>query len=76
MNKGNITTILAWVWVILAPYLTQYMTQDQFTTISIALIGIIINIINSYYPNTFQFLNNQTITETETETVLNDEYEH
>ena len=65
--------------MILAPYIAQYMTQDQFVTLGIAVIGIIGAVYSSYNPNTFKFLHNEpTSTNVEYETeekVLNDEYE-
>lgn len=77
--NGNLSTIFVWVYVILAPYIAQYMTQDQFVTLCIAVIGIIGAVYSSYNPNTFKFLHNEpTSTNVEYENeekVLNDEYE-
>lgn len=72
--EGNISTIAVWAYVILAPYIAQYVSQEVF----IALVGIIIAIWSSANPNTFKFLKND-IKPCECscgaeETVLNDEY--
>ena len=73
---GNISTILKFVYMILAPYIVQYMTEDQFLVIGTALIGLIIAIVDAYYPNTFKILKNniEPVIETE-EDLVNDEYE-
>lgn len=77
--EGNVSTILTWIWVIVAPYLAEYFTQDQFVSFGLAIVGIIIAVWSSYNPNTFAFLRNEKkececVIETE-EKVLNDEYE-
>lgn len=75
--EGNVSTILTWIWVIVAPYLAEYFTQDQFVAFGLAVVGIIIAIWSSYNPNTFAFLNNEkscVCTETE-EDLINAEYE-
>lgn len=77
--EGNVSTILTWIWVIVAPYLADYFTQDQFVSFGLAIVGIIIAVWSSYNPNTFAFLKNEKTgcdcsLETE-EKVLNDEYE-
>lgn len=73
---GNISTILKFVYMILAPYIVQYMTEDQFLVIGTAIIGLIIAIVDAYYPNTFKIFKNniEPVIETE-EDLVNDEYE-
>lgn len=56
--KGNVSTLLKFAYMILAPYLIQYMTEDQFMTIGAAVIGLIIAIVDAYYPNTMKILGN------------------
>lgn len=73
--EGNISTILVWIYVIIAPYIAQYMTQDQFITIATALIGLLLTIWSAYNPNTFKFLGNEPKEISNEEIVLNDEYE-
>ena len=79
--EGNASTILTWIWVIVAPYLSEYFTQDQFVTVGIAIVGLIIAVWSSYNPNTFRFLKNDkkeadvcVCAETE-EDLINAEYE-
>lgn len=71
---GNISTIAVWIYVILAPYIAQYITQDVF----LALVGILIAVWSSANPNDFSFLNNDkkecSCECASEETVLNDEY--
>lgn len=74
--QGNISTILKFAWCILAPYIVQYITEDQFMVIGAAVIGLVIAIWDAYNPNTFKIFKNnvEPVLETE-ETVMNDEYE-
>ena len=80
-TKGNISTIVAMLWTILCPYISQYVSQDAF----ISICGIIIIVWSACNPNTFEIFGNavdKTI-KTEPDTgifdndapVLNDEYE-
>ena len=74
---NNLSTIAVWVWVIVSPYIADYFTQDQFTTLFVAIIGLIIAVYSSYNPNTFKFLGNDntcTCNNETCETVMNDEY--
>ena len=79
--QGNVSTILTWVWVLVAPYLADYFTQDQFISVGLAVVGLIIAVWSSYNPNTFKFLKNDQSecscdVETETEEdLINEEYE-
>ena len=72
---GNISTIAVWIYVILAPYIAQYITQDVF----LALVGILIAVWSSANPNDFSFLNNDVkpcnCNCSSEEVVMNDEYE-
>ena len=72
---GNISTIAVWIYVILAPYISQYITQDVF----LALVGIVIAVWSSANPNDFSFLNNDVkpcdCNCSSEETVMNEEYE-
>ena len=73
--QGNLSTILVWVYVIIAPYIATYMSQDQFVTIMTAVVGLIITIWSAYNPNRFKFLGNAEPPMQTEETVMNDEYE-
>ena len=79
--QGNTSTILKFIWVLIAPYIVQYMTEDQFMVIGAALIGLIIAIWDAYNPNTFKIFHNDKTVDMGTvlgypkeEEVLNDEY--
>ncbi len=76
---GNVSTIAVWIWVIVSPYIASYITQDQFTSLFVAVIGIIIAVYSSYHPNNFEFLNNGknscNCADDSVEQILNDEYE-
>ena len=75
LTKENLSTIFVWLWVIIGPYLVEYMSQDQFVTIGVAIVGIIAAVYSSKNPNTMKQLGNDKQTVDTEETVLNDEYE-
>ena len=60
--QGNLSTILVWIYCIIAPYIAQYMSQDQFVTIMTALVGLIVAIWSAYNPNSFKFSKNSSNT--------------
>ena len=74
--KNNVSTIATWVYVLLAPYVAQYFTQDQFVALVIAIVGLSIAIYSSKHPNTMAILeNNKTEIKNETEEdLINEEY--
>lgn len=55
---GNVSTLLKFAYMVLAPYIVNYMSEDQFMLIGTALIGLIIAIVDAYYPNTARVLGN------------------
>lgn len=74
--KNNLSTIAVWVYVIIAPYISQYITQDQFATLLVAVVGLCIAIYSSANPNTMKSLGNDKVACTcDEEIVLNEEYE-
>lgn len=75
LNKNDLSTIAVWIFTIIAPYVSAYITQETFTTLFVAIIGLIIAIYSSKNPNTMEILGNQPVTLETQETVLNDEYE-
>lgn len=75
LNKENLSTIFVWLWIILGPYLVEYMSQDQFVTLGVVIIGIIGAVYSSKHPNTFKSLGNAPEPMETEETVLNPEYE-
>ena len=81
-NKGNISTIVSMLWIILCQYISQYVTQEAFVSIC----GLIIIVWSACNPNSFEIFGNaveKTIKTDNTEEpifdndapVLNDEYE-
>jgi len=76
--KGNVSTILTWVWVIVAPYLADYFTQESFVTLGVAIVGIIIAVWSSCNPNSFKWLGNgnevESVVVENEEDLINDEY--
>ena len=71
-SKGNISTIVSMLWIILCPYISQYVTQEAF----ISICGLIIIVWSACNPNTFEIFGNAVNKTIRTEeTVLNDEYE-
>lgn len=74
--KNNLSTIAVWIYVIVAPYISQYITQDQFATLVVAIVGLCIAIYSSANPNTMKSLgNDKDVCTCNEETVMNDEYE-
>ena len=71
-NQGNISTIVSMLWIILCPYISQYVTQEAF----IAICGLIIIVWSACNPNSFEIFGNAVDKTIQSEeTVLNDEYE-
>lgn len=69
--QGNVSTIAVFLYVILAPYISQYVTQEVF----VAIFGLILALWSAYNPNTFAWLGNAKPQVETDECVLNDEYE-
>jgi hypothetical protein len=81
-NKGNISTIVSMLWIILCPYISTYVTQEAFVSIC----GLIIIVWSACNPNSFEIFGNavdKTIKQPEYKgdiydndtPILNDEYE-
>lgn len=71
-NEGNISTVIGMLWVILCPYISQYVTQEAF----IAICGLTIIIWSACNPNTFKIFGNAVDKTIQSdEPVLNPEYE-
>ena len=49
--QGNISTVLVALYAILAPYISQYMSQEVFLSVC----GLILVVWSAYNPNTFKF---------------------
>ena len=59
--QGNISTVLVALYAILAPYISQYMSQEVFLSVC----GLILVIWSAYNPNTFKILGNDNTCECE-----------
>ena len=71
-NEGNISTVIGMLWVILCPYISQYITAEAF----VSLCGLIIIIWSACNPNTFKIFGNAVDKTIQSdEPVLNPEYE-
>ena len=58
-HTGNISTIVKMILLTVLPYIiADTQTQDQVTSIILAIVGLIIAYIDAKYPNTLAFLDN------------------
>lgn len=75
--KNNVSTVAVLIYGILSPYLAQYLSQDQFSALFIAVISIVLVLYSAKHPNTFESLGNGKDDDCgcNGETVLNDDYE-
>ena len=70
--QGNVSTIATMIWVIIAPYISQYVSQEVF----LAIFGLLVVIWSAYNPNSFKIFKNDVKPPYDIENpVLNDEYE-
>lgn len=58
ITQNNISTVIMWAYVVLTPYISQYISQEQFLQLSWVLIGVAGAIWSSKNPNTIQWLGN------------------
>ena len=73
--QNNVSTIAVIVYGILAPYIAQYLSQEQFSALCIAVVGIIVILWSAKHPNTFESLGNgKNDCSCNEETILNDDY--
>lgn len=71
--QGNVSTVAVALYAILAPYISQYVSQEVF----VAIAGLLLVLWSAYNPNTFKFLGNdkeEPVTLDDNDGVLNDEY--
>ena len=61
LNENNISTILVWIYTILAPYIASNMSQDQFVVIGTAFVGLCLAIWSAYNPNQMEILGNNNL---------------
>lgn len=53
--QGNLSTILVALYAVLAPYISQYISQEVF----LAICGLLLVIWSAYHPNTLKIFGNQ-----------------
>jgi len=81
-HTGNISTIVKMILLTVLPYIiADSQTQDQVTSIILAIVGLIIAYIDAKYPNTLAFLDNEDtigepaqVGEIRQPIILNEEY--
>lgn len=57
--QGNLSTILVAIYAVLAPYISQYVSQEVFLSIC----GVLLVIWSAYHPNTSKMFGNQPVEE-------------
>ena len=74
--RNNLSTIIVIVTGALSPFVAQYLTQEQFSALVIAIINVFFILYSAKYPNTFKCLGNgdDGCTCSNEEIVLNEEY--
>lgn len=60
LESQNLSTIAVWIFTLIAPWVSAYITQEAFTTIFVSLVGIILAIYSSKNPNDIKALGNDT----------------
>ena len=75
--KNNLSTIAVLIYGVLAPYLAQYLTQEQFSALFIAICGVIIICYSAKHPNKLGIFGNKEegCTCSNGEVILNEEYD-
>ena len=56
--KNNLSTIAVILYGVLAPYLAQYLTAEQFSALFIAICGVMIICYSACHPNTMPIFGN------------------
>ena len=75
LTKENLSTFFVWAWIIIGPYLVEYMNEEQFVTLGVIIVGIVGAIYSSKHPNKLDILGNGPEPVDPEEPVLNEEYE-
>lgn len=74
--KNNLSTFAVLLYGILAPYLAQYLSQEQFSALFLAVISIVLVVYSARHPNTMELFGNaKESCKCDEEIVLNEEYE-
>lgn len=74
--RNNLSTIIVIITGALSPFVAQYLTQEQFSALVIAIINVIFILYSAKYPNTFKCLGNSggDCACSNEEIILNEEY--
>ena len=56
--KNNVSTIAVLVYGVLSPYIAHYLSVDQFTTLVISIVSIVLVVWSAKNPNTLQCFGN------------------
>ena len=74
--KNNLSTIAVLVYTIISPYIAQYLTQDQFSALVVAITGVLLVVYSARHPNTMEIFGNDYTCDCgcDEEIILNEEY--
>lgn len=74
--RNNLSTIIVICTGALSPFVAQYLTQEQFSALVIAMVNVVFILYSAKYPNTFKCLGNDKddCTCSNEEIILNEEY--
>ena len=73
--KNNLSTIIVILTGALSPFVAQYLTQEQFSALVIAIINVIFILYSAKHTNTMKiFGNNKGCDGANEEIILNEEY--
>ena len=59
--QNNVSTIISFLWVFIAPYLANYFTKDQFITLVLAIISVAILVWSAFNPNRMGIFGNKEV---------------
>ena len=79
INKGNLTTIATWIYILISPILVEYgysIDQTMFVGTFVGIVGLALAIYSSANPNEMEFLGNKVkvVDPVTNDGILNDEY--
>ena len=52
LSKENLSTLFVWLYMLLAPYIATYISQEQFLVLGLIIVGVIGAVYSSKHPNT------------------------
>ena len=79
INKGNLTSIATWIYILISPILVEYgysIDQTMFVGAFVGIVGLALAIYSSANPNDMEILGNKVkVVDPVTDNgILNDEY--